>query len=219
MAPADQPHLDPDLVDAVRGAYVRPVDEATASRHVSAIVAAASAGGESLARRSRQRWRGWRPVVAAAGAALLLPVGLAVAGVNLPHAIEGPYRAIGIHPPHRAHHEPAPATPAAAPRTTPGSVTPRRPAEQRARHAQAGQGHRHHGKRHANPVGRAGRENNRRGPRARPVPSPALHAKKHGPGSRRSTGLQHRPVSPKPRATPKGRTPPRTRRTDKAPPK
>jgi hypothetical protein len=223
VSPDDQPDLDPGLADAVRGAYVRPVDEVTASRHLSAMVAAASAGAEPVARRSRHRRGVWRSVLAAAAATLALPVGLAVAGVSLPNAIEQPYRSVGITLPHQTRHAPAPAkrpvTPR-APSTTPATAAPARPAEQRARHPDAGRGHRHRAKRQANPVDRARRHDNPRGPSVRPPARPTGGANKHGRGPRRSTGPQHKPAAPtKPTAGPKqGPKSPRTSRKDKGQP-
>lgn len=118
MSPAKPPDIDPVLTDAVRRAYVRPVDEATAGRHVSAVVAAAAhpeppqAAGRIAPSR---RGRAWRPVLAAGAATLLLPVALAVAGVSLPEAIEEPFREVGITLPHQGHdsdRSPAPVAPA-----------------------------------------------------------------------------------------------------------
>jgi hypothetical protein len=206
VSPDDQPDLDPYLADAVRRAYVRPVDEITARRHVSAIVAAASAGGEPVARRSRHPRSVSRPVLAAAAATLLLPVGLAIAGVSLPNAVEQPYRAVGITLPHQTRHaHPTPAKRPVTPRTpstTPATAAPPRPAEQGVRHPRAGHGHRHRQKRQANPIDRAGRHDNPRGPSVRPPARPTGGAKKHGLGPRRSTAPQHKPASPKPSAGP-----------------
>jgi hypothetical protein len=211
----DQPNLAPALADAVRRAYVRPVDEGTAGRHMSAIVAAASAGGEPVARRSRHRRRVWRPILAAAAATLLLPVGLAVAGVSLPNALQQPYRAVGISLPHQTGHAapaPVPAMRPVTPHTPavpPATATPARPAKQRARHPHAGHRHRQRARRHANPIDRPDRQHNPRGPTVRPPPRRTGPAKKHGQGPPRPTRPQHKPASPKPNAGPKQ---PRSRR-------
>lgn len=136
--PDDQPDADisPVLADAVRDAYVQPVDEGTARRHLSLMVATAAAGHAPARRRLRQHRRAWRSALAATATTLLLPVGLAAAGVTLPGALEQPYRAIGIDLPHQSDdRETAPsgrparatATPA-APATPPASVTPAAPA-------------------------------------------------------------------------------------------
>jgi hypothetical protein len=117
VSPAKPPDLDPVLTDAVRRAYVRPVDQATAGRHVSAVVAAAAqaepphAAGRIAPLRRR---RVWRPVVAAGAATLLLPVALAVAGVSLPGAIEEPFREVGISLPNQERDHESPVRPAPA---------------------------------------------------------------------------------------------------------
>lgn len=122
MPARDEPDLDPVLSDAVRRAYVRPVDEGTASRHVSAIIAAADAGAQPRARRPRRSRRLWRPALGVGAAvALLLPVGLAAAGVSLPAAVERPYGVIGITLPNQ-HADAPPAV------TTPRSPAPSAPA-------------------------------------------------------------------------------------------
>ena len=100
MSPDDQLDVAPGLADAVRRAYVRPVGEAVATRQVSAIVAAAGAGAEPADRRPRGRV--WRSALSLAAATLVLPAGLATAGVSLPDALERPYRAVGITLPHQS---------------------------------------------------------------------------------------------------------------------
>jgi hypothetical protein len=196
VSPADQPDIDPVLADAVRRAYVRPVDEATARRHVTAMVAAAaSAGTEPVIRRARPRRRVWRSVVATAAATVLAPVGLAVAGVALPDAVEEPYRAVGIELPHQerdAGRAPAPALRPVEPRTpstpppptaTSPTTAPRRPADERTRHPRSARPDRRRGKR---PVNRGGREN-----------------KDQRPGRRRSAAPRQERALPIPRAAPK----------------
>jgi hypothetical protein len=117
VLPDDQPPVDDALAAAVRRVYVRPVDERTASEHVSAIVAAAAEPAtHAVAAPSARRRRGWRVGLAAGAATLLLPVGLAAAGVTLPDAVEQPFKAVGIELPNQPRPEPpAPATPAARP--------------------------------------------------------------------------------------------------------
>ena len=132
MPARDEPDLDPALADAVRRAYVRPVDEVTASRHVSAMVAAADAGADAPAPRPSRSRLAWRPLLGAgAVATLLLPVGLAAAGVSLPRAVEEPYRAVGISLPNQAADDPAPAKPSPVTpgrsATTPRTTVPARP--------------------------------------------------------------------------------------------
>lgn len=127
MSTDDQPDLDPQLAEAVRRAYVQPLDEATARRHVSAITAATT--GEAVRPPVRSRRRAWRAAAAGVAATLLLPVGLAVAGVSLPQAVSRPYRSIGVPLPHQPRHDTQPTTtPQLIPRvpTSPGtSTTPR----------------------------------------------------------------------------------------------
>ncbi len=127
MPTRDEPDLDPALADAVRRAYVRPVDEGTASRHLSAIVAAAEteAGTPVPARRTRRVRHAWRPILGVgAVATLLLPAGLAAAGVSLPRAVGKPYRAVGITLPNQKPDAPASApTPAPRPVAPPTSAT------------------------------------------------------------------------------------------------
>jgi hypothetical protein len=219
VSPGDQPQVDPDLADAVRRAYVRPVDHVTATRHLSAIMAAASAGGEYVARRSRVRRRAWRPIVAAAAATLLLPAGLAVAGVNLPDVVERPYRAVGLEVPHHTRPAAAPAMRTVAPVRTPTSPARPRPAEQPARHSQARHGQRDRAERQANPVDRRTRRNSPRSPSARSARSPAAHVKQHGPNPHRAIGREQRPASPKTSARPKEPKSQRTPRTDKGRPR
>ena len=99
MPARDEPDLDPVLADAVRRTYVRPVDEGIASRHVSAIVAAATAAQASAPRVRRGR-RVWRPALGMGAAAMLLclPVGLAAAGVSLPAIVREALRRRGDRP-------------------------------------------------------------------------------------------------------------------------
>ncbi len=124
MPARDEPDLDPVLADAVRRTYVRPVDEGIASRHVSAIVAAATAAQASAPRVRRGR-RVWRPALGMGAAAMLLclPVGLAAAGVSLPAIVQEPYDAVGIDLPDQTAETSAPRRVPA-----PSSVTSRTPA-------------------------------------------------------------------------------------------
>jgi hypothetical protein len=205
VSPDDQPQLDPDLADAVRRTYVRPLDEVTARRHVSAIIATATAGAEPVAQPSRRRRRRWRALPAVIAATLLVPGGLAVAGVRLPDAVEQPYRAIGITLPHqttREHPRPTPRARPVTPRTTPAGPARTKPAaEPRKRPTPAGNGARHARKPQASPSPRAGRQDKRRG-RPASRPNPPARAKPPGQGPRRSTA-PHGPASPKPGAGPK----------------
>lgn len=125
MSTDDPPDLDPQLAEAVRRAYVQPVDEVTARRHVSAIAAAASAAGEAVRRPARSRRRTWQAAAAGVTATLLLPVGLAVAGVSLPQAVSRPYRSIGVPLPHQPRQDATPTTPRVDPRAPamPGTST------------------------------------------------------------------------------------------------
>ena len=175
MSPDDQPDLDPSLTDAVRRAYVRPVDEVTAQRHVSAIVAAARTVGEQPAvGRARRRRRVWRPVLAAGAATLLAPVGMAAAGVDLPDAVERPYRIVGITLPHQASQAPRPSAPATGPGTPSTSTTPsrplepRRPQKQRERDPRPAQGNSDRAKREGKTGDRPGRKNESPGGVRRP---------------------------------------------------
>lgn len=123
MSTDDHPDLDPQLADAVRRAYVRPLDEATARRHVSAISAAAAAAEGQLVRPpARSHRRPWRAVAAGVAATMLLPVGLAVAGVSLPKVVSRPYDSIGVSLPHQSSDDATRATPRVTPRTP---TTPR----------------------------------------------------------------------------------------------
>jgi len=185
MSPDDPPDLDPALADAVRRAYVRPVDEVTARRHVSAIVAAA--GEEPVARRPRQRRRVWRPVLAAGAATLLLPAGLAVAGVELPNAVERPYRTVGIKLPHQTGSAPnsAPATRPVTPRGPTTSTGAPRADDQRARRSRDGRGKPQRPERQGSPADRAGRQDKSRGWGVRGAPN--LNG---------ATGKSHKPASP-----------------------
>ncbi len=126
MSTDDQPDLDPQLAKAVRRAYVQPLDEATVTRHVSAISAAAAAEEGELVRPSaRSHRRPWRAAAAGVAATLLLPVGLAVAGVSLPKVVSRPYDSIGVSLPHQAGDDATRATPHVSPRTptTAGTTT------------------------------------------------------------------------------------------------
>src|SRR3954466_10135664 len=102
MPRRDDHDVDPALAEAVRRTYVRPVDDDVAARHVTQIADAARAGGTPArpALRAGARRRLWRPALAAAAAVLLLPVALATAGVELPDAVDAPYREVGIRLPH-----------------------------------------------------------------------------------------------------------------------
>ena len=138
MSPDDQPDLDPALADAVRRAYVRPVDEVTATRHVSAMVAASGASEKPATAPARLRRRAWRPALAATAATLLLPVGLAAAGVTLPEAVEKPYEVVGISLPNQPRDvRPAPAVTPLTPATTPSTPALSRSSDARARRARA----------------------------------------------------------------------------------
>ena len=100
------PHVPEELADAVRRAYVAPVDDATAERHVAAIAAAARETGTTPSPErvpvERHRRRAWRPALAVGLSAVLLPAGLAVAGVDLPDAVEKPYEVVGVELPNQA---------------------------------------------------------------------------------------------------------------------
>jgi len=138
VSPDDQPDLDPALADAVRRAYVRPVDEVTATRHVSAMVAASGASEKPATAPARLRRRAWRPALAATAATLLLPVGLAAAGVTLPEAVEKPYEVVGISLPNQPRDvRPAPAVTPLTPATTPSTPALSRSSDARARRARA----------------------------------------------------------------------------------
>jgi len=138
VSPDDQPDLDPALADAVRRAYVRPVDEVTATRHVSAMVAASGASEKPATAPARLRRRAWRPALAATAATLLLPVGLAAAGVTLPEAVEKPYEVVGISLPNQPRDvRPAPAVTPLTPATTPSTPAPSRSSDARARRTRA----------------------------------------------------------------------------------
>ena len=169
--------------------------------------AAAGVGGEPLSRRPRGRRRTWRPILAAAAATLLLPVGLAFAGVSLPGAVERSYRAVGIELPDQARDaQPPPTRRQVTPHTpTPTSTTAKparpRPAEQRPRHARAGDGRNDRAKR-ADPAGPAGRRDKSRVSRVRPAPGRHGGAKNPAHGRRGATGSEHRPAS---RTRPSGR--------------
>jgi hypothetical protein len=95
----DDLELDPVLVQAIRRAYLRPIEGVVADRHLTAIVAAARAEPAALVARNRRRV--WRSALAAATATFVMPAGLAVAGVSLPSLVVQPYRAFGIVLPHQ----------------------------------------------------------------------------------------------------------------------
>lgn len=184
MPPADKPDIDPVLADAVRRVYVRPVDEATARRHVSAMVTAASAGTDPAAHPARPPRRLWRPVLAAAAATLLAPVGLAAAGVKLPDAVEEPYRAVGIDLPRQerdAERAPAPAVRPIAPRkpSLPSAPTrarptgtPRAPAGERPRRPRSSRPDHGTGSRPGNRTGQTRRPDEAQRPGRRPSVTP-----------------------------------------------
>ena len=151
----DQPELDPALADAVRRAYVRPVDEATAAEHVTAMAAAATGSTAPVTARTTGRRRGWRLGLAAGVATLALPVGLAAAGVALPDVVERPFDAVGIQLPNQPagapQGSPAPAVPVPRPITplipalpatpaTPATGKPRTPAQSATGRPQSGRG-------------------------------------------------------------------------------
>jgi hypothetical protein len=210
----DQPDLDPVLADAVRRAYVRPVDEITARRHVSAIAAAAAVTGvEPVTRRPRRRVL--HSALAAGATALLLPVGLAVAGVTLPSALREPFRAVGITLPNQtsdAQSAPAPATRRVTSRSA--TTTPR-PADRRGRPARAAHGQRQSGKRPVKPVKPAvahGHPGVSNGPPAQVPGHGVTPAHKHAApkarhvsrrGGVRPRGSGHKKTSPAKRVAPK----------------
>lgn len=98
-----------DLEDRIRRAYVRPVDEDVAARHLAAIGVATREAQPVRAPR-RRRARLWRPVLATGLAVVALPAGLAVAGVDLPDAIDKPYDVVGVDLPNQTSGGDAPAT-------------------------------------------------------------------------------------------------------------
>jgi hypothetical protein len=108
-----------DLDDRIRRAYVRPVDEDVAARHLAAIAAAArdAEGSSKTSAPGRRRRPFLRPVLATGLALVALPAGLAVAGVDLPDAIDRPYDVIGVELPNQGSGADAPATAPAAPAT------------------------------------------------------------------------------------------------------
>lgn len=116
MPPEDHSDIDPALSAAVQRAYVRPVDDERAARHVAAVAATAREVQTAPPRR-RPRRRAWRPVVALGLAVLLFPAALAAAGVGLPSAVDAPYRAVGVDLPNQDDGTTAPATPQRPPRT------------------------------------------------------------------------------------------------------
>ncbi len=198
MSRDDQPELDPALADAVRRAYVRPVDEGTAQRHVNAMIAAsAAAGDEPVARRSPRR-RSWRVAVTATATTLLLPAGLALAGVSLPGAVEEPYRFVGITLPHQSPRTPAVPTPA---RTIPTPTTSPAPANSATTTPRA-------------PEQPAARPHGAQGPRqtkpAKSIPTPARP---------RPETPKAKPAPARPKNTPAPRRNPATRPVPKAQPR
>ena len=98
------PRTPDELADVVRRAYSRPVDDATAGRHVAAIVEAARRSDHPpvAPRVPARRRRLWRPALVAGAAALALPAGLATAGVSLPPAFTAPYDVVGVELPNQA---------------------------------------------------------------------------------------------------------------------
>ena len=124
------PDIPENFADAVRRSYEHPVDDATAERHVAAmvreareVVAPPAAPSHASVRRRR---RALRPALAAGVAALVLPGGLAVAGVNLPDAVKAPYDVVGIDLPNQASDTARDRVPEAVPaRTTPGPAEDR----------------------------------------------------------------------------------------------
>lgn len=105
MPPSDSPDIDRALTEAIRRAYVRPVDGHVAARHVSAMAAAAREADVVPASPSgsppRPRLRSWRPAFATGLAVLASPAGLAAAGVTLPAPISAPYDAVGLELPNQ----------------------------------------------------------------------------------------------------------------------
>lgn len=189
----DQPELDPALADAVRRAYVGPVGEGTAQRHLSAIVAASTADASTPIADRTPRRRAWWTAVAVGATTLLLPAGLAVAGVSLPDAVEQPYRAVGIQLPHQATDKPplrviSPTTT----RTTPATTTTPRPTDQQAPASQT----RDHG-RSTKPTGTPGKPSTKPG-------ATTTHrqgaAKTKAPHGRPTTRPRRTP--PRPQSTP-----------------
>ncbi len=196
----DQPELDPALADAVRRAYVRPVDEGTAQRQLSAIVAASTADGSTSIADRPPRRRAWWTAVAVGATTLLAPVGLAVAGVSLPDVVEQPYRALGIQLPHQAADKPplrviAPTTTRTTPATattstTPATATAPRPADRQARAPQTTQDH----GRGAKPTGTPGKPSTKPGTATTPKHGAA---KTYPPHGRPTTSPRRKPVSPR----------------------
>lgn len=200
MPARDEPDLAPVLADAVRRAYVWPVDEVTASRHVEAMIAAADAGQGVPARPPRRGRRPWRPALGAgAVVALLLPVGLATAGVSLPAAVEKPYSAVGIELPNQ--------TPAPAPTPKQPSVpaTPHVPPATATSTAPQASGASGTGRAPAalTPARRGKSSTAARPPTSRrpstppPAASPGSGAKKPDPSARRPAVAPGKPVAPK----------------------
>ena len=198
MSPDDQPDLDPALADAVRRAYVRPVDEVTATRHVSAMVAASGASEQPAAAPARLRRRVWRPALAATAATLLLPVGLAAAGVTLPEAVEEPYEVVGISLPNQPRDvRPAPAAPPVAPltpATTTSTPAPARSSDARARRARAERAALRRAQQAADRRDRA---------RVTSKPRPGAGSGKLDDGLRKPADRPNRPSAPKAKRGPK----------------
>lgn len=147
----DEPELDTAIAGAVRRAYVRPVDEATAEEHVSAMAAAAAGSAAEATGGTTRRGRGWRIGLAAGFATLALPVGLAAAGVALPDVLSGPFGAVGVELPNQpadTREAPAPPPPAGRPTTpltplhpvAPATGKPSTPAEQGTSRPESGRG-------------------------------------------------------------------------------
>lgn len=97
--------IDPAVTETVRRLYVRPVDPERAQRDAATIAEAArladqtrgpvvAAGVASSSRRRRMPL--WRPALAGIAALVVVPGGMATAGMDLPDAVEAPYRAVGI---------------------------------------------------------------------------------------------------------------------------
>lgn len=129
--------IDPALAQTVRRLYVQPVDPDRARQDVATIAEAArqadanrgpavSAGVASQTRRRRTPL--WRPVAAAAAALVAIPGGLAAAGVQIPDAVDAPYRAVGVSLPNQQDEQPRDAQPTRTTRgrsdETPAATTP-----------------------------------------------------------------------------------------------
>ena len=122
------PDFPEDFADAVRRSYEHPVDDATAKRHVTAMVRVAQEAADPpfapTPVPARRRRRALRPAFAAGLAALVLPAGLAVAGVQLPDAVNAPYDVVGVELPNQASDTAEERVPDAIPaRTTPSTTS------------------------------------------------------------------------------------------------